>query len=411
VHPERRARGQPARDAARAVPRQSRRSIPLGGGSVKRYERRAGPVPRDPRRPGPIPRDPRRPTRAWFRAIRVGPTRIWFRAIHVGPLSALVEAPLTTRFAHTLPGRALARTQARILLICVGGRRIGRTATDPTLAHALDASRPRGSAASTIVWEKQQPRHPTGWSAQPSAGAPTHSRERRRVRGSERRDAAPRGGRLTDDKQPGHMATRPAAISRDVRRKPSLAIQGLHHRLRVRDDGLHLHHQDGLGPRVPCEDVDRPSLAPLRERDLHHGLPATCVEQLDHRLDQSGMRAVQEAIETFASPPKANVEVRLEGCGHPRHGAHRHTVQPASLDQRHRPSRNARRRCEILLPPTPSQPERPVRQTEPNRIHRLIVNRLAHRRVDRASPSGHRVPDDVPPVSCPHAHDPPGSAR
>ena len=79
------------------------------------------------------------------------------------------------------------------------------------------------------------------------------------------------------------------------------------------------------------EDVDRPALAPDRERDLDLDDPTEPLEESHQGVDERGMRLVHKAVESLASPSKVEVDVRTERGRRPYERAYRDAVELAAI--------------------------------------------------------------------------------
>jgi len=198
-------------------------------------------------------------------------------------------------------------------------------------------------AAMAVICEKQQPGDRPIGTPQP---APSHGpsfRKRRVVCCSQPGNASPRRGRRADHEQPADVADVPSTAHNHLAGESRLAIQPVKGGLRVGDDRLDLDDEQGAEERVEREDIDRPTLAPDRERDLDVNDPPKASEKLHERIDQPGMCLVDQAVESLASPSKVEVHVRAERGRRPQERAHvTPSSSPRSIDainERERPAR------------------------------------------------------------------------
>ena len=190
-------------------------------------------------------------------------------------------------------------------LNCRRGRCLSRfPAADPLAGEAA----PPGAVV-TVECDKQESGEVRRRLFKPASDDRAPRRQSGAVRGLEPRDPASRRGGGANDQQPADRPDRPVAISHDVACESSLPIKPMKRRLRVGDDGFDLDDQQGAMRRVKREDVDRTALTPNRERDLDVRDPAAPSQSREEGVDQAGMSLVDEAVQLFATPPKANVSV------------------------------------------------------------------------------------------------------
>ena len=177
------------------------------------------------------------------------------------------------------------------------------------------------------------------------------------------------------------MTHLPTAADDHIGGKSRFAIQPVKRGLRVGDDRLDLDDEQCAEEWVKRKDVDRPTLAPDRERDLDVNDPPKASEKLHERIDQPGMCLVDQAVESLASPSKVEVNVRAEcGC-HPQERANCDTIKLASIDGRHQRTRDAGPRRDVLLASILTDPERPKLPAKSESIHDPIVMPVASPRL------------------------------
>lgn len=192
----------------------------------------------------------------------------------------------------------------------------GESATARTI-HPLSAGDPPPSVTGRGIRQEEKARDRGSGAADPSGhrgAADWKGDAERRIEGGY---ATPAGRSLPDDQQPGDGRRVPATIAGDLAREPALAIERREGRLGVRDDGLRLDYQHGPAGGVPRQDIDRPTLAELAERDFDGALPASSLEADDDELHQPGVRFVQQPIEAFAMPSDTHIEIGAEDEAHP----------------------------------------------------------------------------------------------
>jgi hypothetical protein len=194
----------------------------------------------------------------------------------------------------------------------------------------------------------------------------------RTVGRDEARDPQSGGRGLPNDEQPANTPTLPASLLGQLRRQAGLAVEPVEHRLRVRNNGLDLDHEQARRGRVPRQNVDRAALAQDRERHLDRDIPASFAEQYHRRVDESGVRLIEQPIEAFAAPAQLQIEARTQCTCDSAQDPERNDRNLAALDLRNHPSRYVGQTSEILLSEAASNAKRPKTSAE-NDIHRARV--------------------------------------
>ena len=196
-------------------------------------------------------------------------------------------------------------------LNCRRGRCLSRfPAADPLAGGAA----PPGAVV-TVECDKQESGEVRRRLFKPASDDRAPRRQSGAVRGLEPRDPASRRGGGANDQQPADRPDRPVAISHDVACESSLPIKPMKRRRKR-------------------EDVDRTALTPNRERDLDVRDPAAPSQSREEGVDQAGMSLVDEAVQLFATPPKANVHVGTKRSGCPHERSDTDPVELASVDRR-----------------------------------------------------------------------------
>ncbi len=137
---------------------------------------------------------------------------------------------------------------------------------------------------------------------------------------------------LGDGNPRAHGDRFPAELSNDHRREPPVAIDRPDQPLDVDDLRLQLHDQQGLGRRVPREEIDHPAFAPHRERSFRHNDPSRFGEHAHDDLVHRRMAGVQQAIEVRAAPAEEDVDVGPQSRGDGDELLHAHSPEVAALD-------------------------------------------------------------------------------
>jgi len=140
--------------------------------------------------------------------------------------------------------------------------------------------------------------------------------------------------RLANHQQATGDPRRPAALLADASGESDLPIERPDHGLDVRDDGLHLDHEERGARCVPGENVDRAALAVPAEGDLDRDDPAQLVEQSDDLVDERRVRGIEQPIQALAVPPNANVEIGAQGGARCVDVGERNASKEAPLDPR-----------------------------------------------------------------------------
>jgi uracil-DNA glycosylase family 4 len=178
------------------------------------------------------------------------------------------------------------------------------------------------------------------------------------------------------------MPHHPAAVRRQPRCEPSLAIEAGQHRLHIRDHGLDLDDQERPTCRMPAEHVDRAALAEAVEGDLGQRLPATFRERLKHDLDHPSVRRIEQSIQPLALPQQPHRHPRPDRLGD---ASKRVTGQPvgiAALGTGYRRLRHAGTPPELGLGPPPPTTERPDAETHAHGVHSGSLTGIAYARLN-----------------------------
>ncbi len=221
--------------------------------------------------------------------------------------------PSRDRFAIHPASRDVAPGTRRRPAHAVAPRSYGPPTTLSRPPHALHPGRCVPSVPSTPVWQEHETSDRDIRLPKPSCDRAARHRKRRSICRGERIDPTPRSRRISDHQQPRDASAIPSPGTCDLGRQPSLAIDPGKRRLRVGYDRLDLRHEDDARCRVEPKHVDRPALTPDGERHLDVGDPPRGTESDDQLVDESGMRLVEQPVQAFAVPPKANVERRIKG--------------------------------------------------------------------------------------------------
>ena len=128
-------------------------------------------------------------------------------------------------------------------------------------------------------------------------------------------DSSARGPGVAYDKQPADASSCPALHSGDLDGEPGLPIEHEQGRLHVRHDRLHLDNQDNARLRVECQHVNGPSFASNVERDLEPYVPVERAQRPRDDFDQRGVIRIEEPVELFTVPTKAEVQASGECRG------------------------------------------------------------------------------------------------
>lgn len=172
------------------------------------------------------------------------------------------------------------------------------------------------------------------------------------------------------DHDPGRdLAWHPAAIARDLRRQPALAIDAREQLLDVHELRLELDHEQRPAALVPREDVDRPALAVVRERDLRRECPPVRREKPGELIVELRVTGGQQPVQLTAAPARPDVDQDAEHARDPPHGVQEGGPQLATLDARHRRLRHPGPPGDFRLGQLEPDPNHPARPTEPHVVH------------------------------------------
>ena len=184
------------------------------------------------------------------------------------------------------------------------------------LPNPLHAGRRLPNVRGRHVWEEQETGDRSVRLPQPLANGSATDWKSGSIRLPECVDPPARRRRVADHQQASDSATRPPTRPRDIGSKSCLAIDAAEGGLRVRDDRFDLGDQNDPRRPVISEHVDRATFPADRERHLDIGLPAVASKAPDELLDEAGVRLVEQSIQTFAIPPKTDLQGRVECLRH-----------------------------------------------------------------------------------------------
>ncbi len=91
---------------------------------------------------------------------------------------------------------------------------------------------------------------------------------------------------------------------------------------------------------MKSEDVHRTPFAAHVEGNLGRGLPAQLAKQRHHVIHEARVPGVEQSVQSFAMPQKADVDSGAQDCCDPFHGMDRNPVHPSVLDPPDDTSRN-----------------------------------------------------------------------
>ena len=169
------------------------------------------------------------------------------------------------------------------------------------------------------------------------------------------------------------MANAPATDRDHLAGEARFAIQPMKRCLGVGDDRLDLHGQQRAERRMERHDVDRTTFTPDGERDLDIDDPAGASKQPYEAINEGGVGVIDQSIETLASPPEVEVDVRSERRSDVHERGDRHPVELAPIDGRDQRARDAGLRGDVLLAALLADPQGPEVPPESKSIHAAIV--------------------------------------
>ena len=236
-----------------------------------------------------------------------------------------------------------------------------------------------------------EPGHDPTWGTEPFP----HRKRTVGERGSEQRveasHAPSRGRRLGDHEEPSHDTGVPATVTANPRRQPELPIERRDHRLRVRNHGFDLDHEQGTSGLQPAEDVDGATLAEVAEGNFDRRLPAALVERAEHLVDKGRVGSIEQAIQRLAMPSNPDVEVSAERRSCRDERLDRDASKLSALDAPVLRPRHPGPRRDVGLAQAAMQAQRSERSTDPERLHGPSMAVVAYRAISVA-PSATLMP-------------------
>lgn len=218
--------------------------------------------------------------------------------------------------------------------------------------HPLAAGGSSANAVLPVVRQEMETRDRSIRVSQPSPQRSPADGQCDAVRRLEALDPTTRRRRVANDEQSADVTDSPATICSHCGREPSLPIQAVQRRLRVRDDRLHLDDEDAFRHGVKREDVDRAALAPDREGRLDLDGPSMRCQPAHHGLDEPRVVLVEEPVELLASKPETEIDVGTEGRCSSNDRTDRHPRELPTIDRGDQRSRQAGPDRDVSLAPT-----------------------------------------------------------
>ena len=120
---------------------------------------------------------------------------------------------------------------------------------------------------------------------------------------------------------------------------------------------------------MPCQDVDRASLAANLETHLGFGRPPSALKTCHAIFNQRCVGAVEEPIDRFASPVDPDDDPGLERATDPFDHAEPKLFGTTELEQRHCPPRDARPRRQVNLTPAAPVTQDPNGSPKADGVH------------------------------------------
>ena len=115
------------------------------------------------------------------------------------------------------------------------------------------------------------------------------------------------------------------------------------------------------------------ALAEDRERDLDVDVPVVVVEQADDLVYDGCVTLVDQTIERSATPPNAEIKLRVKSRHHVFQVVVRDPTELALLDPPDNASRHAGPLSEVDLSPAATQAKCPNGAPDPEAIHQLMI--------------------------------------
>lgn len=125
------------------------------------------------------------------------------------------------------------------------------------------------------------------------------------------------------------------------------------------------------------ENIDRSTLPPDREGDLDRHLPAGRTKQEHKGINEPSVRLVEQSVECFPVPSKANIDGGTDCRGDSLERRDRHRLDVTRFDLRHEGPRRAGEPANVLLPKAAAHSNCPEATPEP-KIHAASLIRLDH---------------------------------
>jgi len=193
-------------------------------------------------------------------------------------------------------------------------------------------------------------------------------------------DTPSRGGAFAYHKQPRDRGARPTSVTRQEAGQSRLAIEGHEHTAHVGDYRLDFDDEESASLGVPCENVDRPSLASDGKGHLDRDQPACPIKATDRRIDESRVIGVQQPIEPFALPWQPDLKSCTQRRGQALQDANADPIELPQLGAGYLALRHCCPIGDVLLAQAAAATKGLEASAEADRIHRAkrMTARVQH---------------------------------
>jgi hypothetical protein len=132
---------------------------------------------------------------------------------------------------------------------------------------------------------------------------------------------------------------------------------------------------------VPSEDVDRSTVAAVRERNLYFNPPCAPAEEFNDYTNQLSVSLVEESVESSAVPSGGDSDVGAKRGETLLDFAQRQVVHAPRLEVNHLPSAHAGPLRDVGLAHPLSNPQRPMGASQVTPVHASIFGQGAYRQL------------------------------
>jgi len=188
--------------------------------------------------------------------------------------------------------------------------------------------------------------------------------------------------RVGYDEEAAHRRRIPAFLpGENVGQDANLALERTDGCLDIPDPGLDFDDEQRASRRVPGNDICRPTLAEVVEGDLDTRNPAKFVEPADYVFDQRRVTAIDQSVKLAGSPPGVDRYRDVQGRADRAQSVEGDMLELSEFHTGDQGLAHGSCRCQIVLPPTATDPNLAHHPADSSVIHPRRMNRGTYRAI------------------------------